>query len=138
MRHRRRVPQHQALSRRRGRESPPFHDVRTGNNNLFGGPQYPAATGYDLATGWGSPNAPDLVGTFTGAAAGCPSVTNVDPGSGPAVGGTTVTISGSGFGNGVPTVFFGPAAAHVIAHSPTSVTVRLARRHDRPDGLGQP
>ncbi len=103
--------------------SPPFHDVTTGDNNLFGGPQYPATAGYDLATGWGSPNAPDLLGVFTGAAAGCPSVTNVDPGAGPAVGGTTVVISGSGFGSGAPAVFFGGVAAPVLSHSPTSVTV---------------
>lgn len=31
--------------------SPPFHDVTTGNN-LY----YPATAGYDLATGWGSPD----------------------------------------------------------------------------------
>ena len=103
--------------------SPPFHDVASGNNNLFGGPQYPATTGYDLATGWGSPNAPGLLGVFTGAPAGCPSITNVDPSAGPSVGGTTVVITGTGFGNGSPTVFFGGAEATVVSFSPTAITV---------------
>lgn len=34
---------------------PPFHDITTGNN-LY----YPATTGYDLATGWGTPDAAAL------------------------------------------------------------------------------
>ena len=40
-----------------------FHDVTVGNN---GGPDdtsagYPAGTGYDLATGWGTPNVPQII-----------------------------------------------------------------------------
>jgi hypothetical protein len=103
--------------------SSPFHDVTSGNNNLFGHPQYPATTGYDLATGWGSPNAPDLLGVLTGAAAGCPSITNVDPSAGPAHGGTRVVITGSGFGSGAPVVSFGGVDAAVLSHSPTAITV---------------
>ncbi len=103
-----------------------FNDVTTGNNSLFGGvnPMFPAAAGYDLATGWGSPRGPVLLGVLTGAAAGCPSVTGLSPASGPASGGTQVVISGSGFGKS-PTVAFGGASAAVVAHSPngTSVTV---------------
>ncbi len=106
--------------------SPPFHDVRSGNNNIGGGDgtQYPATAGFDLASGWGSPDAPALLGLLSGAPGGCPSVTAVSPTAGPAVGGTTVVVSGSGFGSGTPTVRFGSAAAPVLAHSPTSVTVR--------------
>jgi pro-kumamolisin-like protein/IPT/TIG domain-containing protein len=103
--------------------SPPFHDVTTGNNNLFGNPQFPATAGYDLATGWGSPQAPSLLGVLTGAAAGCPSVTSLNPNAGRAFGGTTVVIGGSGFGSGQPVVQFGSATANVISHTPTSVTV---------------
>ena len=32
-----------------------FHDITIGNND------YPAVTGYDLATGWGSPNGVNLI-----------------------------------------------------------------------------
>lgn len=33
-----------------------FHDVTIGNNSFHGVPGYNATTGWDLATGWGSPN----------------------------------------------------------------------------------
>jgi subtilase family serine protease len=40
-----------------------FHDITSGSNG------YPAVTGYDMVTGWGSPNGPTLISTLTGAAA---------------------------------------------------------------------
>jgi subtilase family serine protease len=45
-----------------------FHDITVGNNDLLGIlPGFNAATGYDFATGWGTPNVsnliPDLVNT---------------------------------------------------------------------------
>lgn len=48
-----------------------FHDVTLGNNNVGGKSQYPAASGYDLATGVGSPDAMALataLAAFTPAA----------------------------------------------------------------------
>ena len=36
-----------------------FHDITTGNNG------YPALPGYDLATGWGSPDLPSLIAHWT-------------------------------------------------------------------------
>jgi subtilase family serine protease len=60
-----------------------FHDISSGNNG------YPAVTGYDLVTGWGSPNGPTLINTLTGAAT--PSFTLSDsPGS------LTITQGGAG------------------------------------------
>jgi len=103
--------------------TPSFNDVTTGTNALFGGSAYTARAGYDLASGWGSPRAAQLLGLLSGAAAGCPTVTSVSPASGVAVGGTTVTLTGSGFGTGTPVVHFGAAAATVVASTPTSVTV---------------
>jgi hypothetical protein len=100
-----------------------FNDVTTGDNNLFGGAQYPAGTGYDLDTGWGSPRAGALLALLSGSAAGCPTVTGLSPSSGPAVGGTTVTVIGSGFGSATPVVHFGGVTAHVTSSTPTSVTV---------------
>ena len=38
-----------------------FHDVTTGNNSLFGDPGFPAAAGYDIPTGLGSPNVANLI-----------------------------------------------------------------------------
>ena len=40
-----------------------FHDVRAGDNAFGGQPGYPAKPGYDLATGWGTPNF-GLLGTI--------------------------------------------------------------------------
>ena len=39
-----------------------FHDITSGSNG------YPAVTGYDMVTGWGSPNGATLINTLTGAA----------------------------------------------------------------------
>ncbi len=102
-----------------------FNDITEGNNDLFGDAStYPAVAGYDLATGWGSPRAASLLGLLSGSAAGCPTVTGLDPSSGWAVGGTTVVISGSGFGTGTPVVRFGGVRATVVGTpTPTSITV---------------
>ncbi|MGA2836744.1 MAG: IPT/TIG domain-containing protein [Acidimicrobiales bacterium] len=101
-----------------------FNDVTSGNNDLFDAPDtYRATTGYDLASGWGSPRAADLLGLLSGSAGGCPSVTGLSPSSGWAVGGTQVVISGSGFGTGTPVVRIGGVRATVVTSSPTSITV---------------
>ncbi len=102
-----------------------FNDIISGTNDLFpsGAVAYPATTGYDLASGWGTPRAGALLALVTGSQAGCPTVTALSPAAGPAVGGTQVTITGSGFGSGVPVVRFGGVVASVVASSPTSITV---------------
>lgn len=42
---------------------PAFHDVTSGSNSVIGlPPGYPAQAGFDLATGWGTPNVEMLVG----------------------------------------------------------------------------
>lgn len=43
-----------------GRASPPYFDVTSGNNL-----HYPAAPGYDMSTGLGSPNVPNLYNTLS-------------------------------------------------------------------------
>jgi subtilase family serine protease len=107
--------------------TPPFHDVTTGNNDYLDpnslDPNYPATAHYDLASGWGTPIAGALLGVLTGSSSGCPSVTGVSPSSGPATGGRTVVVHGSGFGSGQPVVRFGGVSATVISHRPGSVTV---------------
>ena len=104
--------------------SPPFNDITEGNNSLFDAPaDYPAAAGYDLASGWGSPRAAGLLALFSGSSAGCPSVTGLSPDAGPATGGRSVVIDGVGFGTGSPQVRFGSIGVPVVAHTPTSVTV---------------
>ena len=77
-----------------------FHDVTVGNNSLVGQPSmFSATAGYDLATGWGSPRAPELLGLLTGALLGVPGRDRTVPvvGTGHQRG-ATVVITGSGFG----------------------------------------
>ena len=102
-----------------------FNDVTVGNNALVPvvNPKYPATNGYDLASGWGSPRAGALLGLLSGSSAGCPTVTGLNPALGPATGGTLVTISGSGFGSGSPTVAFDGIPASVVSATSTSITV---------------
>jgi subtilase family serine protease len=42
-------------------DSQDFHDITEGNNGLYGVPGYNAGPGWDLLTGWGSPNVANLV-----------------------------------------------------------------------------
>ena len=92
-----------------------FHDITSGSNG------YPAVTGYDMVTGWGSPNGPALINTLTGAAT--PSFTLSDSPSSLTItqggaGGTStitvtdvngfsgsVTLAASGLPSGVTAVF---------------------------------
>jgi hypothetical protein len=87
-----------------------FNDVATGDNDLTGsnGGQYPARSGYDAATGIGSPLAPGLP---------CPLVSSVSAGDA----GSDVTISGLGLEHAA--FSFGSAAATVVSANATSATV---------------
>ena len=43
-----------------------FHDITNGNNFSSSSPaKYPAVAGYDLCTGWGTPNGTNLINTLT-------------------------------------------------------------------------
>lgn len=53
-----------------------------------------------------------------------PTIATLSPSSGTSVGGTTVTITGSGFGSAMPVVRFGDVcAAAVLSHTDTSIEV---------------
>jgi subtilase family serine protease len=75
-----------------------FHDITSGNNG------YPATKGFDLATGWGSPNGGGLITALAGSS-GSPAVT-LSPTSltfakivvGKTSGAKTVTLTNSGTG----------------------------------------
>jgi kumamolisin len=41
-----------------------FHDITSGNNNIHGGPQYPATPTYDMASGLGTYNAANMADTL--------------------------------------------------------------------------
>jgi Pro-kumamolisin, activation domain/Abnormal spindle-like microcephaly-assoc'd, ASPM-SPD-2-Hydin len=97
-----------------------FHDITSGNNNNGRGESFNAVTGYDLVTGWGSPNGQNLIDALAGAASPSFSlsaspaslsiaqgsagtskitVTDVDGFSG------SVTLSASGLPSGVTAAF---------------------------------
>jgi hypothetical protein len=123
-----------------------FHDITSGNNDvddLDGGQVFPATTGYDLASGLGSPELTGAGGTaglayYLCAAAGAtphaspPSVTGLSPASGSTAGGETVTITGSGFVSGatdkvsgVQVGSFPLPAASIHVTGPTTIQVRM-------------
>ena len=98
--------------------SPPFNDVRSGNNQpggsppsdpprTPGGPVYPATPRYDMASGLGTPVVSALLPDLVTPVDACPVVTAMSVGSGPSAGGTTVTLSGAHLG-AVQEVDFGP------------------------------
>jgi hypothetical protein len=107
-----------------------FHDITSGSNNNGLGQQYNAVTGYDLVTGWGSPNGQSLINTLTPPAttpyfalSASPSALIVPPGST----GVTSTIqltSGNGFSGTVNLIanILGAPAGVTASLSPTSIS----------------
>ncbi len=108
-----------------------FHDITSGSNG------YSATTGYDLATGWGSPNGASLVEALSGAAASTftlsssPSSLSVAAGSSgtstisftPSGGFSgTITLAGSSSPTG-PSVSFSPSSISGTATSTMTVNV---------------
>jgi Pro-kumamolisin, activation domain/IPT/TIG domain len=120
-----------------------FTDVTTGNNDIYdlaNGLVFPARTGYDLATGLGSPQltapngGPGLAYYLCSFAARAtrPVVSGLSPDYGSTAGGERVTITGSGFESGgvsdVAEVQVGAAqlaSARFTVDSPTSITATL-------------
>ena len=117
-----------------------FTDITTGNNDIFGatGGLYPATSGYDLASGLGTPNltpyggsqGPGLASSMCGLAQGQSGVTiaGVSPSTVAVGGGQTITVTGTGFmANGTPDVtgvYFGATLDYnVTVLSNTSLTV---------------
>jgi Pro-kumamolisin, activation domain/IPT/TIG domain len=115
--------------------SPVFNDVTVGNNQPLGsspsnpprlpaGPYYQATPGYDLATGLGTPIAAALVSRLRAPPPStCPVVTGISTSSGPASGGTTVTVSGSNLSGVTEVDFANGNVAAITSVSSTSVTV---------------
>jgi subtilase family serine protease len=119
-----------------------FHDITVGNNDVYGlddGTVFPATTGYDLATGLGSPilagagATPGLAHYLCALATGTtatPHVSDLTPTVGSIAGGGTLTVGGSGFepvgGATVQSVTIGAdviPASGITVNSNNSLTV---------------
>jgi subtilase family serine protease len=94
-----------------------FHDITTGS--VGPSPEYAAASGYDLASGLGSPVANKLVPALVGYT---PTVTGLSTATGPAAGGTSVTITGTNLTDGTVVDFGSNPATSVVVVSSTQIT----------------
>ncbi|HSZ44077.1 MAG TPA: IPT/TIG domain-containing protein [Streptosporangiaceae bacterium] len=116
-----------------------FSNVTIGNNdnlNVGGAVDWQAGPGYNLASGLGTPRvtdangAPGLDAQLCAAAAGTgtpapPQVSSLSSDSGPAAGGGTLTISGTGFGSAQGSVFFGNVDATVVSGGWTATAITV-------------
>ncbi len=109
-----------------------FHDVVSGNNKPTqgSGSGFNAVTGYDLVTGWGSPNGPTLITTLAGGGGGggnpdfslsaSPSSLSIAVSS---TGTSTITVSDlNGFTGSVSLTASGLPTGVTASFNPTSTT----------------
>jgi len=109
-----------------------FHDIVSGNDGAGSNgstTSYTAVTGYDLATGWGSPNGQGLIDALTPASSAPYYALSATPATVdiPTLGSGTANIqlaSGNGFAGAVAlsAVVVGPASGVTASLSPTTVT----------------
>ncbi len=98
-----------------------FHDVTSGSNG------YSATVGYDLATGWGSPNGSGLISALAGSSSGpgfslSASPTSVTVAQGNA-GNSTITSSVTGgFDSAISLSASGQPTGVTVSFNPTSIT----------------
>jgi len=98
-----------------------FHDVTSGTSG-----SYSATTGYDLVTGWGSPNGVGLINALVAAAASPTFTISAAPGAVSVVQGksgtSTITTSTlNGFGSAVALSASGQPTGVTVSFSPTSI-----------------
>jgi kumamolisin len=95
---------------------PAYHDVTSGNNL-----HYPATTGYDLASGIGTPDgwnlARDAAGATTPPSNATPTITSFTPTSGPV--GTSVTLTGTNLTGATAVTFNGTSASFTVTNATT-------------------
>ncbi|HMK30731.1 MAG TPA: protease pro-enzyme activation domain-containing protein [Terriglobales bacterium] len=104
-----------------------FHDITSGNNNNGRGKSYNAVVGYDLVTGWGSPNGQNLIDALAGSASLSFTLSD-SPGSltitqGAVGGTTTITVNGqNGFAGAVSLRASGVPNGVTASFNPTSTS----------------
>jgi len=98
-----------------------FHDITSGSNG------YSATTGYDLATGWGSPNGSGLINALAGSSTTSGFTLSASPASLSVLQGNsgtstiTSTVSG-GFDSAVTLSASGQPSGATVTFSPASIT----------------
>jgi kumamolisin len=97
-----------------------FHDITSGNNG------YPAVAGYDLVTGWGSPNGASLINKLAGTSSSPNFSLAASPGSVSVVQGnngtSTITASVSGgFNSAIALSASGQPSGVTVSFNPTSI-----------------
>jgi hypothetical protein len=101
-----------------------FTDVTTGNNDFTGtnDGSYAATTGYDAATGLGTPEEQNLAIALQGAD-GCPSVAGLSAYSGAVSGAGAITLTGGGLADASKISFGSAGAGTIVSRSETSLVV---------------
>jgi pro-kumamolisin-like protein/IPT/TIG domain-containing protein len=101
-----------------------FTDIVSGNNDFTdtNSGQYNAVTGFDPASGLGSPVDQNLVTALQGGD-GCPSVASVSPSAGPTIGGGAITVIGGGFGDATSVNFGVVGGGQIVSQTATTITV---------------
>jgi subtilase family serine protease len=96
-----------------------FHDITSGSNG------YSATIGYDLATGWGSPNGAGLINSLTGTLtpsftiSASPTAITVAPGS---TGTSTITVSiAGGFNAAITLTAAGEGQSEAVGFNPSTI-----------------
>jgi subtilase family serine protease len=99
-----------------------FHDITSGTSG-----SYSAVTGYDLVTGWGSPNS-NLIAELTGSSSSSPSFsvsaspTSLSVAAGSSGSSTISTAVSGGFDSAVTLSASGQPSGVTVTFSPTSIT----------------
>jgi Pro-kumamolisin, activation domain/IPT/TIG domain len=101
-----------------------YTDITSGNNDFTNsnGGQFAAASGYDAASGLGSPVYENLVTALQGGG-GCPSVASVSPSTGPVSGAGAITITGGGLQSATSVNFGAAGAGRIVSQTATTMSV---------------
>jgi Pro-kumamolisin, activation domain len=112
-----------------GPSSDALNDVKTGNNDFTAnnGGAFPATAGYDMATGWGSPDGVNLAAALQGPY-GCPTVTALSRNTGPLTEAAPLTISGTSLAHASAVNFGAAGPGTIISDGPNAIEVRPPSR----------
>ncbi len=101
-----------------------YTDVTGGQNDFTdtNGGLFTAGTGYDAATGLGTPVDQNLSLALQGAG-GCPTVTAVSPDTGPVTGAGAITVLGAGLASATTVSFGAEGTGTILSKSAGSITV---------------